>query len=347
MNTKRAPRMCGNRPDIRHVWLALAVLAAYVLTGCRAPDIGEAEEAFAQFTSDRDAAVHAHARGDGDAAQRHQVKAAEALARARALFAKTAAARPDDVDVLRKCATVLSQCGDTDLAAEAFEHAVTLAPDDAGLWLGLGQALSTLGHGRAAEAVEALRHALDAGADSAATANALASLGAVYRREGLHDLARQSYAKALEAGEDNVAAKLGLAGYKLRDGDVRACSDDLDALQPLAPEYAMQLPGLLADALEGFEDARRWFPDTAGNHMAFAKLLVRASRLSEGLAAAERAAVLDASDYITWNFVGGIARQLGDVDRARRAYERSLELKPDQPRTLEALEALGEKKAES
>jgi len=353
-----AARACGDRPaltarkleprnpksKIQNLAgsLTIAVLTALcsVSLPCHAAGISEARAAVAQFDAEVKLAIEAHAQNDGAAIERHQNKAQEYLKQARQIYDEAGAASSDDVDVLREYGTVLMKGGDFDLAAEAFQRATKRAPGDAALWRELGRALSLLGHPRAREAVETLIHSLAIDPSSTGADDTQATLGRVYRQEGLYDLARECFQKSLEMNPDSVPAKMGLIGLKIQDGEVAEASDGIDKLGGLPPEYAAQLPGLLAESVQHFQASRLWFPDTAENHVAYAKILFRVGGIEEALEAAERSAKLDPSLYATWNFIGDLSLQMNRAERAREAYTRSLELKPDQPMTQERLDSL-------
>ena len=322
--------------------LTIAVLAALgsVSFPCHAAGISEARAAVAQFDAEVKLAIEAHAQDDGVALQGHQKKAQEYLKQAKRLYDEAGAASADDVDVLREYGTVLMKGGDFDLAAEAFQRAAKRSPGDAALWRELGRALSLLGHPRAREAVDALRHCLAIDPSSTGAADTQATLGRVYRQEGLYDLARECFQKSLELNPDSVPAKVGLIGLKIQDGEMAEASDGIDKLGALPPEYAAQLPGLLGESVQHFQESRLWFPDTAENHIAYARILFRVGGIEEALEAAERSAKLDPSLYTTWNFIGDLSFQMNRAERAREAYTRSLELKPDQPMTQERLDSL-------
>jgi tetratricopeptide (TPR) repeat protein len=307
---------------------------------CHAGGISEARAAVAQFDAEMKLAVEAHAQNDDAALQEHQKKAQEYLKQARQIYDEAGAASSDDVDVLREYGTVLMKSGDFDLAAEAFQRAAKRAPGDAALWRELGRALSLLGHPRAREAVDALRHSLAIDPSSTGADDTQATLGRVYRQEGLCDLARECFQKSLELNPDSVPAKIELVGLKIQDGEMAEAADGIDKLGALPPEHAAQLPGLLSESVQHFQASRLWFPDTAENHIAYAKILFRVGRMEEALEAAERSAKLKPDVYATWNFIGDLSLQLGREDRAREAYARSLELKADQPLTQERMDSL-------
>ena len=316
------------------------ILVGIVSLPCLAASISEARAAMAQFQAERQLALDAQTQNDAKAAAEHQTKALEYLRQTQQFYEQAGASSARDVRVLRDYADVLLRVGDSDLAAKALQRVVRYVADDAAAWRELGRALSTLGHRRAGESIRALRRSLDLDSTTADAANTHAILGRVYRQEGLFGLAEESFSKGLTVDSSHIPSKLGLIAAKIGNGQVREASDDLDGLGLIPPDYSNELPALLADAVQRFEQSRRWFADAAENHVAYARILFRIGRVRESLNAAERAAKLAPDTYTTWNFIGDLSRQLNNLARSREAYTRSLELNPDQPRTVEALQAL-------
>lgn len=321
--------------------IAPALVFAVVLVSPAFADVSLARAAMAQYEAEMKVAGEAAMKGDGRSAASHEANARKHLAEACKEFAAADAGESDDVSVLRDYASATMTNNDFDLAASGFARAARLAPDDAGLRVSLGYALMELGPDRANEAAAAYRAALDLQPAPETKAGAYLGLGELYRRQSLHALARESYEKALAAKPDMRAAQLAVAAARVRDGEVLEASNALDGLGAMSGDEASLLGNILPESLKAFQDARLTFPETHEHHLAYAKLLLRAGKNSQALSAAEHAAELDGSDYVTWNLVGGLSRQMGDVKRAKQAYEKSLELRPDQPRTREALEGLG------
>ena len=320
--------------------LTVATLFLLIAVPCFGASISEARAVMAQFDAELKMALDANAQNDAAGLQQHQRKAVEYLKQARDLFDKSGAGDSKDVGVVREYSTVLIKTGDYDLAAEVLRHGTALAPNDAGMWRELGRALGLMGHGGAPEAVRALRQSITLEPEGGAAATAYANLGRVYRQEGLFDLARESFDKAVALDANCTAAKLGLTALNVQDGAMREASEELDKLGTLPIELQAQLPSLLGEAVTRFQGSRLTFADSAENHLAYAKILFRIGRAPEALDAAERSVKLGSDSYATWNFVGDLSLQLQRVERAREAYKRSLELKPDQPMTQERLQSL-------
>lgn len=303
-------------------------------------DLAAARGAMDTFRADQAAAQQAQAQNDRTGFAVHTDAARAALREACALFQSAGAWDSEDADVLLDYARALRYSGDLDLGAALLAKAAQLVPDDAEVWLRYGRALAVLGNSKAPDAAQALRRTVELAPDAAAGASAYAALARLYDGQGLYALARECAEEAIAIDEFNQSARLVLVAGDIRLGRVREAGDAIDAMSPLSPESAREMPSFLADGLRGLVRSRRAFADTADNHFAYAKLLFRAGRMQEALLAAERAVELKKDDYVMHNLVGSLSGQLGRGERAREAFGRSLELKPDQPRTREALNAL-------
>ena len=159
---------------------------------------------------------------------------------------------------------------------------------------------------------------------------------------GLRQFAASYYKQACTAAPDALQPKVALAALKIRDGLILEASADLDALGTIPPGSMLMVQQNLGAALTDFRDRRLWFSDTGANHLAYTKLLLRAGRNAESLQPLERALELDGGNFVPWNLLGSLSRELGNYARAREAFTKSLELNPDQPRTEEALRTIDE-----
>lgn len=318
------------------VVLSMGCLAC--LGTARADGLDAAKASVSEYETNMKAASEAAARQDGTAARELEDKAVLALRRAARQYEESGAAGSHSPELLRQYADVQMRLGDYDLCAETLARLTAVLPRDVDARLLLGNALAELGSKRATEAIGAIQDALAMGPEPAKAAAAQMVLGRIYRGESLFELARGAFEKALALDASNVGARIALAAEKLRMGQVaEACADLDQAGSQASPELAGQIPGLVKDALADFRDMRQTFPDTAPNHYAYAKILLRANRVHDALAASERAAVLDGSVFEVWNFIGDVSRITGNVKRAREAYEKSLQLKPGQAATEKSL----------
>ena len=316
------------------IFLGMSILAFSV----RADVMGDARAALAQFRQQVFDAQKAAIANDVKAANEQAAKAEESLGKARKLFEDAGAETSQDADVLQEYAEVLMATSDYDLAAGILERATDLRPQDGKLWITLGEARSKYDTDLK-RTVEVLRKAVELGRPSEA-AQAEVALAGVYQRAGLHDLAEEAHRKAVDLDPKNVAAQAGVALDMVRQGRILEGGRALDSLQDLPQEVAANLPQSIAEAMASFAQSKRCFPDTAENHLEYAKLLVRSGRVNEALSAAERSVDLSPDDYTAWNLIGGVKRGLGDIEGARAAYGKSLQLKPDQPHTQQLLQSL-------
>lgn len=286
------------------------------------------------------AAMSAGMQGDQTKFQEHSVRALELTSEARSLFDSVNAAESDDVTLLMAYARFLRDEANYDLAADALIRAAALQPENPELWFTLGEVQALLGTEGEERAVQSLRKALSLNAGDTLDAKAHAALGALFYQQGLYDFARDNLQAALESDPQYVGARITLASLDVRDGHISAASDSLDALGQISPQSVSLMQRTMDRALLDFEESRRWMPDTAGNHLAYAKLLVRAGRMGDSLLPLERATELDPMNPVAFNLLGSIHRELGNVEAARQAFSKSLKLNPDQPRTQSALDEL-------
>jgi len=317
-------------------FMAVLLIPLWAASCHAASDFTDAHAAMTQYRDEQVAAIEAQGKQQTELVQQHQAKAKESLEGARTLYEQAGVMASRDTDAVREYATILSGTGDFDLAAEAWQRLTELAPADASGWKELGRALSALGHVRAQGALAAFRHAEQLAPD----AETAFLLGRVYRQESLYDLAMESFGRALERDPAYLGARLAAAALKIQDGHVREGNADLESIGPLPPEYADEFDQRIKETVDHLIETRRILPDTAEDDMAYAKIMFLAQRLQDALEAAERSARLSPNDETILNFIGDVAARLGMRDRAREAYVRSLELKPDQPRTKERMQAL-------
>ncbi|MBN2311502.1 MAG: tetratricopeptide repeat protein, partial [Candidatus Hydrogenedentes bacterium] len=229
--------------------------------------------------------------------------------------------------------------------AECLERAIARAPRHAPLWLALGRDLAQVGPQRSTDALRALQRAVSCAVEDEVRADALAELGVQYWKQGLYDFSRDAFDQAHAINPDHLTARIGLIGHDIRAGRIAQASDSLDALGVLEPVKGALLDEFLQQGLDLFVQARRWFPDTVDNHLAYAKTLARANRFAQAIPPLERALALRPDDFVSWNLLGSACRVLDDTERARQAFSRSLEINPDQPRTRDALAELAQSSA--
>ena len=325
-------------------WIAVTVAA--VFAAAAGADLSEARAKLDEYDAARKALTEVVQKRYADPAQqqrdalRYEQKTQRTLREARQLYEDGGILASEDLEALRDYVRLLRDLGYHDLAAEALEHAVTLAPEDARLWALLGESLIELGPSRRKDALAVLRKPLAIDGTSPEAAKAHFLLGDLYRREGLYAFAKDHYTQAAALAPGDARTVIHLAAMKAREGDVIGSEADLAKLGRAAQPYDAETRTLLREALAGFDSRRRWFPDTAAHHRAYSRLLYRAARMTGTLLAARRAARLDPTDFETWNFMASVQLQLGNAQQTVEMFEQSLKAKADQPEVTKTIEGL-------
>jgi tetratricopeptide (TPR) repeat protein len=142
------------------------------------------------------------------------------------------------------------------------------------------------------------------------------NLRRLYFETGRYDMADTELWRAVDLG--------------LRDGAGAASRAASDYERLERPDLASRL---LAEAV-------RRFPDQAGLAIHHLALLTRLGRCAEGVSFGTAAVGRFAGNADIHAFVGLAAACSGDASLARRSFERSLQIKPDQPQLRQALDAL-------
>lgn len=221
---------------------------------------------------------------------------------------------------------LLQDLGYYDLLAECLES--DGSPDDAVKWREIGIAWMNVGPKGVQAAFNAFDQALK---DAPEDEESLCLKACLFHREGAYEQARQGYEDTLKINPNNVRAKLGEAVLKIREGDIKAASDEIHALGSDAQPYDVITRVMLRKALYDFEQQGGTYAETAGNHYAFSQLLYRAARFSDALNTAYTAAKMETDNIELWNFIGAVQWQLGDFEQAKSAYDQSLTIDPNQP----------------
>ncbi|MDK1020428.1 MAG: tetratricopeptide repeat protein [Candidatus Hydrogenedentes bacterium] len=336
-------------PRRQLVTLALAIfvlMASLPHLSCSpgsAQRIEDARGALAEAEEQLELARETFGTARQDETNEHLRNAQDGFVKARDLYLEAWTDLSSDAELLEEFAACAVRTEDYDLAAKAYRRAATYRPENNEYWLEAGRNFVRVGKGMADEAREALEvcqaRALDAG-DTGLAAQTSTLLGHLYRKLALYELAREYYESARTSDPDHLGARLGLIGLDFREGRVLEAQMAVDQAGQLAPSDASFLEMMLQFGYAGFHESHAWFVDRADDHMAYAKLLTRLSRLSEAILAVQRVVDLDARNVVALNLLGSLARESGDTARARDAFNRSLAVDPDQPRTREAIEGL-------
>ncbi|HET8727628.1 MAG TPA: XrtA/PEP-CTERM system TPR-repeat protein PrsT, partial [Alphaproteobacteria bacterium] len=259
-------------------------------------------------------------------------------------FEAILASRPEDPNAAALVAEARDAAGDMPGAVEARRRAVSLAPDDQGLRIGLigtliaagepeavGEEIAALEaitgktatteHWRGVAALEtgedetALEHFREALALRPATEEAVTLAKSQWRLDR-RDAALETLDRWLAANPEDVAARRQRAVYLLDAGRYDSARQDYEALAEGDPEN----PAIL-------------------NNLAW--LLSRDGKLDEAAAYAERALALAPENPAIMDTVGGILSEQGEHDRAIALLSQASEAAPDSPDIrLHHLEAL-------
>ncbi len=235
---------------------------------------------------------------------------------------------------------LLTLLGYHDLAAEQWECVVKERPADGAAWLALGRAWAASGPAGHKRGDEALQQAVKLLGDGPDKAEAWAIRGWMTHQRGLHEAARDAYARALELAPGQVRAVIGAATLDARAGKITEASAALDGLKQAAQPYDVETRLMLRRALHDFEAGRGVVPDEAGAHAAYSRLLYRAGRLPDAALAARRASDLNPGDVESLNFLASILMQMNQTEQAAQVLEKSLAARPDQPGVAETLKRL-------
>ena len=319
------------------MWMQLAVLcclgAAGIWSGAAGASIQEKLEALHETQA---AYVNAQQEGDWETAAELGQRLFEHLEEARVLLEEANAGESRDRDTLMQYATVLALQDHPDLSAEVLRRLTRLYPEDVDGWLALGEALSELGPRWRAEAADAYAACLALEPEPNKATNAWSGLGGVYLRGGVTALARGAYESGAELTDEHPRVLAGLAAVALWEGDVMETAQRLDALVEIPPKEFQ----LLEQGVERLKSGRFPLPHDADAHAAHARLLFRVGRLHQSLLPLRRSLQLDPGDYVRWNFLGSLLINTGALEEAISAFEESLAINSDQPRTQEILAML-------
>ena len=325
---------------IKSLLMAVCAWTLVVIPAWSQDELTKGDDAYATYLNATSASLQAADAGNTAEAAQQGKDATMALLQARRSYELGRAYQSDDVDSLTRYGLVLGLMGDFDLAAKAFRRVLKMTPDDASAWLNLGRSLAE--SGAAKETVEVFQRCIELSGDAESKAEAHVALGDLYMGRGVHVLAEEQYAAALEASSDFVVAKIALVGLKLRLGMAAEADQQLEALGDIGAVYNAPMQEHLVKALRDFDEARLWVQDDKENQMAYGKLLARVGGAADAIGPLKRALALDGQDYEGWNLLGSQYRRVGDTKNAQAAFIKSLGINADQPEILDAMQALGE-----
>ena len=272
---------------------------------------------------------------------RHEAPDRNDLLDAFGLFQSIGADETKDPKVRVEYTELLGLLSYYDLAAAQLERAAGEKPKEAALWREAGASRVASGPAGDERAMEDLEKSLSLDPDSEGAADAWYLTARVQHRAGQYEAAEKSYAEALKRKAGHTQALIGKAALDTRAGRMVDASAALDALGKAAQPFDVDTRILLRKALADFQAAGGKVPEDAAAQAAMSKLLYRAARVPDAIAAARKAVDLKPDDVDTLNFLAVMLLQAGRADEAKTVYEKSLAVRPDQPNVTEVLKQLG------
>lgn len=239
---------------------------------------------------------------------------------------------PNQLDLHAQRAQWLLQTGRGARALSDYEALAQRLPQQAEVWLGLGNLRQSLGDAAGAEA--AYRQGLELNADHAGL---WSNLGQALQRQLRQDQAEAAYRRALALEPDLIEARNNLIALDLDRGRLRPAMQALEALLPLATDYAPAwlnagIAGGLSrqfdQAAAAFARARKLNPLSSEPWLEEISLLLKERKRPTALELAQQARrALPGAPELHWY----ASRLLGSVHEpaaARAAGEQALRLAP-------------------
>jgi protein O-GlcNAc transferase len=319
-----------------------AICLAGVAHAAHAGPLEDAVALYGEAKDDFSRSVNPEAGLSQEEATALQQEAIEKLQQARVLFDEGNADEASDPKIAYAYGEMLVSMQDFDLAAAPLKNAWQRDPDNASYALAYGGVLAKLGEPYADEAVDALNAAIEADPEARPAAEAHAQLAELYHGLGLYSLAMAQADQAIAIDENHAGARFMRAVCLARQGKFLEANTELDQVTAISPAVAGDGEGHLYDAVRDFERRKLWVANTAEQHEAYGKLLIRVNRMPDSIDALRHSVRLNPDNVVVWNLLGSAYRAVNRIDDAREAFEKSLELDPNQDRTREVLQELVE-----
>jgi tetratricopeptide (TPR) repeat protein len=319
----------------------------FVLSGCGGADwsreVADAADLIRQHRNHLVTAEQAAADGNEALAQERSILANVALQDAARIVEGMPLDRMTDPSALSVFAEAQALAGQADLVVEALERLAALEPDNTDHPYRLALVLAEMGPSYGEQALRVIHQAtrLD-DLPEPRMARVYDAYGRVAHEAGLFDLAAEAYNEALSLDEDLDWPRLGAALLLIEDGSVHEAAVAIDAFGTIPPDLGIVFSRLLRDALRRLDTGGLQLPDHPEYHLAYARLLVRDGRVGDALLPLRRSTKQDGSSIVAWNMLGSLAANMGETALAREAFEQSLAVEPNQPRTRQSLESLGQ-----
>ncbi len=193
-------------------------------------------------------------------------------------------------------ALVQTNQGRVEEAIQAYQNAISLAPDQISPWNNLGHLYRKLG--RHADALSAFQKAIEHNGSDAVGWN---GLGDSYHETGQIDEAIHAYLKAIEFSSDYAHPWCGI-------GDVHLAEGRLDEALS-AHRKAIEIDHRIIKSWLGMGEIYRKQGDNKDASMAY-----------------RTAVELDPGNALGWEALGNLCFETGEYDEALRSYQKSIEL---------------------
>jgi Flp pilus assembly protein TadD len=247
------------------------------------------------------------------------------------LFRRALEQKPSDVRGLTAYGTALDKAGDWQQAKAEFEKA--LAADAENRYARYDLAQLELQHGKLSEAEGNFRRLL---ADNPGDGEAHAQLGAILAATNRGGEGQKELEAALAIDANSFNALFNLASVEAQQGNLSGAAslleralkqkDDAEAHQLLGNVYAAQ--GGYEIALEQFRTVAKLQPNDPAAHFQLAQILVQIDQVGEGIREQLAGLALSGTNADDWNYLGELYVRTKQMDEARKAFERALELNP-------------------
>ncbi|MEO8101641.1 MAG: tetratricopeptide repeat protein [Betaproteobacteria bacterium] len=238
-----------------------------------------------------------------------------------------------NAEVFRWLAIACARAGKLDAAQRAIQRAIELNPTDSGVYLTAANIQQDLG--RLPAAVELLRQAVGI---NPAFAEGHNNLGIVLADLGRVEEAMQAFSEAIRLKPQYSRAHANLAAAQLRSLQFQPALASAKRAVALQPDYAhahhlvgnaYSMLGDPAHAEPALRTALRLKPDLVESSLLLAKVLIKLRRPEEVDRIIQEAMSRSPARAELWTFQGDRAGAADDFPGALKAYQRSLQLRPD------------------
>jgi tetratricopeptide (TPR) repeat protein len=192
-------------------------------------------------------------------------------------------------------ALVQTDLGRIEEAIQAYQNAISLAPEQISPWNNLGHLYKKLG--RHAEALAAFQKAIEQNGSDAVSWN---GLGDLYHETGRNDDAIYAYLKANEFSPDYAPSWSGLGNSYMDTGQ-------------------------LDEALDAHQKAIQIDRRTVNSWLGLGKLYIKQANNENASMAFRTALEMDPKNALAWNELGNLLYHAGAIDEAMRSYQKSVE----------------------